>query len=98
MTPVASPLRPAYHYWAQDWKEGYKTAEPSPAGMQKARKTPHPALPGRNAAAKKPPQSRAEPHPAAQRVPYISSKKQHRTHTTPKAALIRTGRRPAVPH
>ncbi len=53
MTPVASPLRPAYHFWAQDWIEGYKKAVPSPAGMLKARKNPHPARPGRKAAAKK---------------------------------------------
>ena len=51
MTPVASPLRPAYHFWAQDWIEGYKKAVPSPAGMLKARKNPHPAQPGKKAAA-----------------------------------------------
>lgn len=22
MTPVARPLRPAYHFWAQDWMDG----------------------------------------------------------------------------
>ena len=75
MTPVASPLRPAYHFWAQDWIEGYKNAVPSPAGMLKARKNPHPAQPGRKAAAKKPPQSRAVPHNAAQRGPFLSCKK-----------------------
>ncbi len=87
MTPVASPLRPAYHFWAQDWIEGYKKAVPSPAGMLKARKNPHPALPGRKAAAKKPPQSRAVPHNAAQRGPFLSCKKPPSTHPTPKAAM-----------
>ena len=87
MTPVASPLRPAYHFWAQDWIEGYKKAVPSPAGMLKARKNPHPAQPGRKAAAKKPPQSRAVPHNAAQRGPFLSCKKPPSTHPTPKAAM-----------
>ena len=32
MTPVARPLRSAYHFCAQDMTEGYKNAQPSPTG------------------------------------------------------------------
>ena len=30
MTPVASPLRPAYHFWAQDWIEGVQKGRAQP--------------------------------------------------------------------
>ena len=87
MTPVASPLRSAYHFWAQDWMDGYKNAVPSPAGMLNARKNAQ-ALPGGNRpAAKKPPQSRAVPHRPAQRGPCLSCRKPPSTHPTPKAAM-----------
>ena len=87
MTPVANPLRPAYHFWAQDWMDGYRNAVPSPAGMLKARKNHVPAQPGSNAAAKKPPQSKAVPHSPAQRGPFLSCRKPPSTHPTPNAAM-----------
>ena len=87
MTPVASPLRPAYHFWAQDWMDGYRKAVPSPAGMLNARKKLPALPPGRAAAAKKPPHSSAVPHSPAQRGPLLSCRKPPMTHPTPKAAM-----------
>ena len=52
ITPVARPLRPAYHFCAQDWMDGYRNAVPSPAGMLNARKKLPALPPGRIAAAK----------------------------------------------
>ena len=87
MTPVARPFRPLYHFWAQDWMDGYKNAVPSPAGMLNTPKKKPPFSPGRRAAAKNPPQSRAVPQSAAQRGPFRSCKKPPMTHPTPKAAI-----------
>ena len=87
MTPVARPLRPAYHFWAQDWMDGYRNAVPRPAGMLNARKNVPALPPGSMAAAKKPPHSNAVPHSPAQRGPCLSCRKPPITHPTPKAAI-----------
>ena len=87
MTPVARPLRPAYHFCAQDWMDGYRNAVPSPAGMLNARKKLPALPPGSMAAAKNPPHSSAVPHRAAHRGPRLSCRKPPRTHPTPNAAM-----------
>ena len=95
MTPVASPLRPLYHFWAQDWMEGYKKAVPSPAGTLNSTQNHPPAAPGRRAAAKNPPQSRAVPQSAARRGPFRSCRKPPITHPTPNAAIRMPNASPA---
>ena len=87
MTPVARPFRPRYHFWAQDWMDGYRNAVPSPAGMLNARKKLPALPPGSMAAAKNPPHSSAVPHRAAHRGPRPSCRKPPMTHPTPNAAM-----------
>ena len=84
---MARPLRPAYHFCAQDWMDGYRNAVPSPAGILNARKKLPALPPGRMAAAKNPPHSSAVPHRAAHRGPRLSCRKPPRTHPTPNAAM-----------
>ena len=65
LTPVASPLRLAYHFWAQASTAGAKKALPTPAGMLYTKKN-NAALPcGTSAAPMLPPPSSAVPHRAA---------------------------------
>ena len=75
--------------------EGYKKAVPSPAGTLNSPQNHPPAAPGRRAAAKNPPQSRAVPQSAARRGPFRSCRKPPITHPTPNAAIRMPNASPA---
>ena len=83
VTPVASPLRPAYHFWAQASTAGARKALPTPAGrLYTARKSA--ALPaGTTAASRKAPPSSPVPAAAASRGPRASCSRPPAAQPTP---------------
>ena len=72
VTPVAQPLRPAYHFWAQASTAGARKAPPIPTGRLKASRKRGALLRGTAAPARKPPPMSAAPIQAAGRGPCLS--------------------------
>ena len=89
ITPVARPLRSAYHFCAVLMTLGYKKAQPSPTSTEKLPKISQAASCGTRPESANPPASSRVPTTPAVRGPALSCSLPPRMQPMPKKAMVK---------